>query len=192
MCVRGAAPEPKQYLLALCISNIPIIGIQKKLCWLLSHSGMGVWGATPEPKHLLCVVHFNHPHPRHPKIPLLAYGVLQYGCLRRHPRTQSIFFGVVHVNHPNPRYWKTALLVGRVHWYRCLGSHPRTQTIFFAVVHFKQPHPRYPKTTLLASGTAVWVFGAPTQNPNNMFGTVHFKLHHPRYSKTPLLACMVQ
>ena len=45
----GATPEPKQYVLALCTSNITILGIQKHLYWPVGYSGMGVWGATPEP-----------------------------------------------------------------------------------------------------------------------------------------------
>ena len=35
----------------LCISNTPILGIQKHFCWPMGYSGMGVWSATPEPTH---------------------------------------------------------------------------------------------------------------------------------------------
>ena len=47
---------------------------------------------------------FKQPDPRYPKTPLLAYGVQWYGCLGRHPRTQTILFGIVQFKHPHPRY----------------------------------------------------------------------------------------
>ena len=46
----GATLEPKQYFLALCNSNITILGIHKLLCWPVVCSGMGDWGASLEPK----------------------------------------------------------------------------------------------------------------------------------------------
>ena len=158
--------------MALCISNTPIPGIQKHLCWPIGYRGMGVWGAIPEPKqffwhcavqtppflgiqntfaglwgavvsvfgappqipnNIFGIVHFNHHHRRYPKTPLLAYGVPWYGCLERHPRTQTTFFRIVHFKRPNPRYPKTPLLACRVQGYGCLGRHPRTQTIFLAL-----------------------------------------------------------
>ena len=73
-----------------------------------------------------------------------------YGCLGRHPRTQTIFYGIVHFKHHHPRYPKTPLLACRVQWYGCLVRHPRTQTMFYGIVHFKHHHPKYPKTLLLA------------------------------------------
>ena len=91
MGVWGAIPEPKQYILALCISNTSILGIQKHLCWPMGYSGMGVWGATQEHKQFFGIVQSKQPHPRYPKTPLLAYGLQRYGCLGRHPQTQTIF-----------------------------------------------------------------------------------------------------
>ena len=43
-------PRTQTIFLALCISNTPILGLQKHLCWPMAYSSMGVWGATPEPK----------------------------------------------------------------------------------------------------------------------------------------------
>ena len=48
-------------------------------------------------------------HLRYPKTPLLAYGLQRYGCLGRHPRTQTIFLGIVHLKHHHPRCPKTPL-----------------------------------------------------------------------------------
>ena len=52
MGVWGATPEPKQYFLAVCSSNTPILGMQKHLFWPIGYSGMGVWGATPESRDI--------------------------------------------------------------------------------------------------------------------------------------------
>ena len=45
----GRHPRTQTILLALCNSNTTIIGVQKHLCWPIGYSGIGVWGATPEP-----------------------------------------------------------------------------------------------------------------------------------------------
>ena len=95
---------------------------------------------------------FKHPHPRYPKTPLLTSGVQWYGCLERHPGTQTIFFGIVQFNQHHPRYPKTPLLAYEVQWYGCLERHPRTQTMFFGIVQSNHPQPRDPKTPLLAYG----------------------------------------
>ena len=104
MGVWGATPEPKHYFLersqagkfdpflALPISNTPILAIQKHLFWPMMCRYMGVWGTTPYPHDFCGIVHFKHTHPRYPKTPFLAHDVQRYGCLGRHPRTQTIFF----------------------------------------------------------------------------------------------------
>ena len=38
------------FLLAFCSSKTPILGMQKHLFWPMVCSGLGGWGATPEPK----------------------------------------------------------------------------------------------------------------------------------------------
>ena len=153
MGVWGTTPEPKQYFLAFCSSNTTILGTQKHLCWPLGgYSGMGVWSATPEPIQYF-FVHCKHPHPRYSKISLVACGVQRCVRLGRHPRTQTIFFGILQFEHHHPRYPETPLLdYGGVQWYGCLKRHPRTQTIFFGIVHCKHPRPRYPKTPFLVYG----------------------------------------
>ena len=54
MGVWSATPEPKQYFLALCSSNTPILGIQNQFCWPMGYSGIGSWSATPEHKLFFC------------------------------------------------------------------------------------------------------------------------------------------
>ena len=49
---------------------------------------------------VLGVVRFTHPNSRYPKTPLLTNRVQTYGCLGRHPRTQTIFFAPVQFKHP--------------------------------------------------------------------------------------------
>ena len=54
----GRHPRIQATFMALCIANITIQGIQKHFCWTVGHSGIGVWGATPEPRHhfmALCI-----------------------------------------------------------------------------------------------------------------------------------------
>ena len=94
----------------------------------------------------------RHPHTRYPKTPFLVHGVQRYGCLGRHPRTQSMIFGTVQFKHHHPRYPKTPLLVYDVQGCVRSGCHPRTQTIVFGIVHCKHLHPRYSKTPFLAHG----------------------------------------
>ena len=50
------------------------------------------------------------------------------GCLERHSRTQTIFFGVLQFKRHRPRYRKTPLLACGVQWYGYLGCNPRAQT----------------------------------------------------------------
>ena len=51
-------PGTQTLFLALRTSNTTVIGMQKHLRWPMVYSGMGVWGATPEPKQIflaLCI-----------------------------------------------------------------------------------------------------------------------------------------
>ena len=71
---------------------------------------MNVWGATPEPKQqFFGILQFKDPQAKYPKTPLLASGVQWYGCLGRHPKTQTILLGIFHLKYPHPRYPKTPL-----------------------------------------------------------------------------------
>ena len=93
MGVWSASPEPKHHFLALCSSNIPMLGVEKQVFWTVGYSGMGVWGATRESKHhFFCLVQFKHPHARYSKTLLLAWSVQRYGSFGRHPRTQTPLF----------------------------------------------------------------------------------------------------
>ena len=64
------------------------------------------------------MVRFKHTHPRYPKTAFLTRGVQRYGCLERHPRTHTIFFGMVRFGPTHPRYPKTVFLPGVC---RCMG-----------------------------------------------------------------------
>ena len=68
---------------------------------------------------------------------MLACRIQRYGRLGRHPRSQTIFFGIVQFKEHHRRYPKTPLLACRVWRYGCLGRHARTQTILFGIVQFK-------------------------------------------------------
>ena len=49
---------------------------QNTFFWPMVCRGMGVWGATREPKqNISAMVHFKHTHPRYSKTPFLAHGV---------------------------------------------------------------------------------------------------------------------
>ena len=55
----GRRMRTQNHFSALCISNTPILGIQKHFCWPVGYSGMRGWGATPEPKQcflLSCIL----------------------------------------------------------------------------------------------------------------------------------------
>ena len=137
--VWSATPEPKQYFLALCSPNTTIIGIKKHLCWTAAYIGMGVRGATPDhEEYFLALCSSKHPQPRHPKTPWLAYGIQRYGCLERHPRTQTILLGIVQFKNPHPRHPKTfAGLWGTVVW--VFGAPPQTPNSIFWHCALKTP-----------------------------------------------------
>ena len=147
----GAQPQNPNNIFWPCAFQTPPSQVSKKhFCWPVDHRGMGVWGATPEPKrYSLVLCSSNTTTKRYPKTLLLVNRVPRYWCRGPHPRTQTIFFGMVQFKHHHPSYTKTPLLANRVqrHWW--LERHPRTQTTSFGIVHYKQPHPRYPKTPLL-------------------------------------------
>ena len=138
------------------------------------------------------IVQFKYHHPRYPKTPLLTNRVQWYSCLERRPRTQTIVFGTVQFKHHHPRYPKTPVLPYGVRWYGCLERHPITQTICLVFCSSITTVLGIQKHLPGLWSTVVWVFGAPSQNPNNVFGIVQFKNPNPRYPKTPLLAYGVQ
>ena len=76
----GAPPQNPNKFLALSISNTPILGIQKHVFWPMVCRGIGVWGATAEPKqYIFGVVHFKHTDFRYPQTGFLDHGVQRYG-----------------------------------------------------------------------------------------------------------------
>ena len=90
--VWSATPEPKHHFKALCISNTPILGIQKHLCWPVGYRGMGAWGATPEPKHhflALCVS--NNPMLGIQKHLFRSTGYSAMGCWSATPEPTQFF-----------------------------------------------------------------------------------------------------
>ena len=93
--VCGHTPKPQNHFLALCIPNTTILGIQKHFCWPVGYRGMGVWGAKPAAKQYFLAL-FQHHSPRFPTTPLLGCKVQWYGCLGRHPKTETPFSGIVH------------------------------------------------------------------------------------------------
>ena len=103
---RGVKPPQ---LLALCISNTPILGIQKHCCWLFWCRGTCVSG-TGFKFTTFDIVHIKHTYTRYPGTLMLAYLLQRYGCLGCHSRTQTIFFGMVYFKHPHPRYPKKPFL----------------------------------------------------------------------------------
>ena len=103
----GRHPRTQTILLALCNPNTPIPGIQEDPCCPMEYSGIGVWGATPEPKQHFEPCAIQTPHPRYPRTPLLPYGVQWYWCLGRHPRTQTTFVALCNSNTPVPGIQKS-------------------------------------------------------------------------------------
>ena len=102
----------------------------------------------------------------------------------RHPRTQTICFGIVPFKHYHPRYSKTRFVAYGVQWYWCLERHPRTQTMFFGIVYCKYTHPRYPKTLFVAYGVQWYVrLGRHPRTQTIVFCIVHCNHPHPRYPK---------
>ena len=145
----GTTQEPKQYFLGS--SNAPIVS---------KNTFSGPWcaegwvfGAPPQnPNNDFWYCPLSIPGGIQKHLFFLAHGVQRYGCLGRHPRTQTIFFGIVQFKSPHPRYPKTPFQTHGLQRNGCLGRHPSTQTIFFGIAHFKHPHPRYPKTPYMAHG----------------------------------------
>ena len=143
----------------------------------------GLWGTEvwvfgsplQNTKIFFGIVQFKHPHSRYPKTSLLANRVARYGCLWRHPRTQTIFFCIVQFKHPHPRYPKTSLLAYGAQRCGCFRRHLRSQ-IFFCIVLFKHDHPRYPKTLLLAYRVQRYgCFGRHPRTQRIFFGILQFK-----------------
>ena len=90
-----AAPPQNQFFLASFGSNTTMIGIQNTFAGVWG-TEVWVWRAPPQnQKVFFDPVQFKHPHFRYSTIPLLTYGVHGYGCLGRHPGTQTILFGTV-------------------------------------------------------------------------------------------------
>ena len=55
--------------------------------------GVWVFGAPPQSRNNhFAMVRFKHIYPRYSKTAFLVHGVLWYGCVGRHPRTQTIFW----------------------------------------------------------------------------------------------------
>ena len=128
----AAIPEPKQYFLALCSSNITILGIRKTPLLACGVQWYGWLGRHPRTQTICFgTVQFKHHHQRNSKTPLLACGVQWYGWLGRHPRTQTIIFGIVQFKHQCPRYPKTPLLACGVQWYGWVGAPPQNPNNMF-------------------------------------------------------------
>ena len=122
----------------------------------------------------------------------LEYQHSRVGCLGRHPRTQTIFFGSVQFKHHHHRCPKNTFadLWGAEVW--VFGALPQNPMIFFGIVQFEHHHHRYPKTLLLGYGVQRYgCLGRYPRTQTMFFGIVQFKYPHHRYPKTLLLAYRV-
>jgi hypothetical protein len=159
--VFGAPPQnPKKIVLPLCSSNIPILGIQKQLFWLMGrHPGTHTI--------VLGIVHFTHPNSRYPKTPFLAYRAQSYGCLGRQPRTRTKVFALVQFKHSHPRYPKTPLLAYRAQRYGVWGAPPEPKQYLLPLCSSNIPilgiqkHLFWP---MGCRGMGVWGAMDPTQS----------------------------
>ena len=114
------------------IPNTAILGIQKHLCWPVGCTGMGVWGATPEPLNMFWLCAFQTPLYRVSKTTFARLWGAQVWVFGAPPENHSIFSGLAHSKRPYTGYPKTPLLASGEHRYECLGRHPRTQGHFLA------------------------------------------------------------
>ena len=106
----GRHPRTQTTFLALCNSNTPIPRIQKHLCCPMEYSGIGVWGATPEPKQYfyLCAIQTSPSQvSKSTFAALCSTVVLVFGAPPQNPNT---IFSLVQFKHSHPRYPKTSLL----------------------------------------------------------------------------------
>ena len=89
-CARSARHTRITQSLASCISNTPILRIQKPFCW--QFGGRGTCGQRAAPKtYIFGIVHFKHTHTRYPKTPLIAILVQRHVRSARHTKnTQSL------------------------------------------------------------------------------------------------------
>ena len=140
----GRHPENTK-VLALCISNTPILGIQKHCRLNISCRGMRVWGATPKP-HTFGIVHFKYTHTRYPEILWVTYLVKRYARLGRQAKNAH-FLAVCSSHTTTQGFQKHSLWhiwgIGMCVW----GATRKTH--IFGIVHFKHTRTRYPEILLV-------------------------------------------
>ena len=123
MGVWGITPQPKQYFLALCISNTLILDIQKHFCGQIWCRGMRAWGATSNP-HIFWLCAFQT-HPSWVSKNALAGRCGAEVCALEAPRQDPTLFGIAHFKHRYPRYPKTLLRAELAQRYARLERHAK-------------------------------------------------------------------
>ena len=167
----GHHPRTQRIFLALPISNTPIPGIQNHFFWPMVCRGMGVWGATLEPRqYILALPIAKHPHARYPKTSFLAHGVQRYGCLGRHPRTQNNMFWYFTFQTPSCQVFKNTFSDPWCAEPWVFGAPLQNPNSIFWHCPFQRHRGLVIKNFCFGSWCAeVWVFAAPPHNPNNIF-----------------------
>ena len=116
--------HPKNtHFLALCISNTPILGIQKYCWWHIWCRGMRVWAATPKQHTFWHCAFQTHPYhvSRNTAGGIFGAEVCPFG----EPRQKRTFFGIVHFKYNHTRYPKIMLVACLVRRYAHFGRHPK-------------------------------------------------------------------
>ena len=145
-------PGTQTLFLALRTSNTTVIGMQKHLRWPMVYSGMGVWGATPEPKQIFLALCIST---------TTVLGIQKHLDWPTGYSRRGVWSAI-----PEPKHYFLALCISNttalgIQIHLCwsmgimvwvFGAPLQNQTMFFGIVQFKRHRPRYPKTPLLAYG----------------------------------------
>ena len=130
-----------------------IRGMQKHLGWPVGYSGMGVWGATPEPKQYflaLCSANTTilgiQEHLCWPK------GYSGRGAWGATPDPKQYFLALCSSNTPIPGIQKHLCWPVGYSGMGVSGATPEPKQYIFGTVQFKHHHQRNSKTPLLANG----------------------------------------
>ena len=145
MCAWGATPKP--HFFGMCISNTPILGIQKHCCWHSWCAGMCAWDAAPKFHNFWHCAFQNPPHWASENT--VAGIFVAEECTFGAPRQTLNFLGFVHFKHTHTRYPKALLVAYLVQRHAHLRRHANRPTIF-AIAHFEESDNKYPKTLLMA------------------------------------------
>ena len=175
------------HFLVLCVSNIPILGIQKHCCWHIWCRGMRAWGATPK-AHIFWYCAFQTA-PCWVSKDTVAVIFGAEVCALGAPRQRRTFFGMVHFKHLHTKYPKTLLLAYLVQWYALGAPHQKRTFLVWCISNTPMLGiQKHCCCDIWCRGMRAW--GATPKA--HIFGMVHFKQPHTRYPKTLLLRYLVQ